>query len=110
MSVINYSSNQGKINKLVEAIALWHHDRNLIEGSDSFAQLSKLKEEVAELESSVGSATDPIDDIGDIMVVLINFCERYGITVYEALEHAYNEIKDRTGRINPETGMWDKDK
>lgn len=106
----NSMHNQGKLNSLVEAIAQWHHDRNLIDGSDSYAQLDKLKEEVSELEASVSSASDPIDDIGDIMVVLINFCERYGITLYEALNHAYEEIKDRTGSINPETGMWDKDK
>ena len=107
--MINYSHNQDGINVLIQNIAQWHHDRNLVVGSDDVAQLKKLREEVNELGYSVGKHLSPIDDIGDIVVVLINFCERYNLTLTECLHHAYNDIKDRTGRINPVTGMWDKD-
>ena len=33
------------------------------------------------------------------MVVLINIAERNGLTLEQCLEHAYNDIKDRTGRM-----------
>ena len=107
--LINRMHRQDGLAVVIQNIAQWHHDRNLIDGSDDVAQLKKLREEINELSYSVGKDLSPVDDIGDIVVVLINFCERYHLTLTECLYHAYNDIKDRTGKINPVTGMWDKD-
>ena len=92
------------MNKLIEQVKQWHYDRNLIEGSDDLAQFSKLMEEVLELHRSIVDVTDYYgnsiaDDIGDIMVVLINIAERNGLTLEQCLEHAYNDIKDRKGKM-----------
>jgi NTP pyrophosphatase (non-canonical NTP hydrolase) len=83
------------INKIVQ----WHKDRNLIEGSDDRSQFSKLLEEVRELAVSIETDNSPVDDIGDIVVVLINIAERNGLSLEQCLEHAYNDIKDRKGKM-----------
>ena len=87
------------MNKLIEQVKQWHYDRNLIEGSTDKAQMGKLYEEVKELNESVYYNKSPIDDIGDIMVVLINIAERNNLTLEQCLEHAYNDIKDRKGKM-----------
>ena len=87
------------MNNLIEKVKQWHYDRNLIEGSTDKAQMNKLYEEVKELNESVYYRKNPIDDIGDIMVVLINIAERNGLTLEQCLEHAYNDIKDRKGKM-----------
>ena len=87
------------MNKLIEQVRQWHYDRNLIDGSTDKAQMGKLYEEVKELNESVYYNKSPIDDIGDIMVVLINIAERNGLTLEQCLEHAYNDIKDRKGKM-----------
>ena len=88
-----------RIETLICLIKQWHKDRNLIDGSTDKAQMNKLYEEVKELNESVYYRKSPIDDIGDIIVVLINIAERNGLTILECLEHAYNDIKDRKGKM-----------
>jgi uncharacterized protein YabN with tetrapyrrole methylase and pyrophosphatase domain len=88
-----------KMNKLIEKVVQWHYDRNLIEGSTDKAQMGKLYEEVKELNESVYYNKSPVDDIGDIMVVLINIAERNGLTLEQCLEHAYNDIQHRKGKM-----------
>ena len=85
--------------KVVDKIVQWHKDRNLIEGSDDRSQFSKLLEEVRELAVSIETDNSPVDDIGDIIVVLINIAERNGLSLEQCLEHAYNDIKDRKGKV-----------
>jgi NTP pyrophosphatase (non-canonical NTP hydrolase) len=83
----------------VERIKQWHRDRNLIDGSDDKSQFCKLSEEMGELASNICKGKDIRDDIGDIMVVLINIAERNNLSLTECLEVAYNDIKDRKGRM-----------
>ncbi len=82
-------------NKIVQ----WHEDRNLIKGSTDHQQFEKLLEEVEELRTNIEYDQLVIDDIGDIIVVLINIAHRNGLTLYECIEHAYNDIKDRKGKM-----------
>lgn len=84
--------------EVVNKIVQWHKDRNLIEGSDDRSQFQKLLEEVRELSVSIETENTPVDDIGDIVVVLINIAERNGLSLEQCLEHAYNDIKDRKGK------------
>ena len=39
------------------------------------------------------------DDVGDINVVLINLLERNGFTMQQCLDVAWNDIKDRKGKM-----------
>lgn len=88
-----------RVNDVISDITQWHYDRNLIDGADDYGQLEKLDEEVSELSLSIVKGNSPIDDIGDIIVVIINIAERHGLTIEQCLEHAYNDIKDRKGKL-----------
>ena len=83
------------INKVVE----WHEDRNLIDGATDKDQVLKLIQEVGELSDSLCKSKDFRDDVGDIMVILINIVERAGISLDECLDVAYDDIKDRRGKM-----------
>ncbi|MEK9793586.1 MAG: MazG-like family protein [Gammaproteobacteria bacterium] len=88
-----------KENNLEKLIGQWHRDRNLIDGSTDKDQFMKLLQEVGELSDSLCKGKDFRDDVGDIMVVLINILVRNGVTIDECLEIAYNDIKDRKGKM-----------
>lgn len=87
------------INQWIELIREWHHDRNLIDGSTDKDQYMKLIQEVGELSDSLCKGKDIQDDIGDILVVLINIAERNDLSLCQCLEVAYNDIRYRTGRM-----------
>ena len=80
-------------------ITQWHHDRNLINGSTDKDQYMKLIQETGQLSDNICKGKDIRDDIGDMMVVLINIAERNNLTLDECLEVAYNDIKDRKGTM-----------
>ena len=86
-----------RILALIEMIKQWHYDRNLIHGSDDKTQFAKLIQEAGELSDNICKERDIKDDIGDMMVVLINIAERNGVSLTECLDVAYNDIKDRRG-------------
>jgi NTP pyrophosphatase (non-canonical NTP hydrolase) len=83
----------------IELIKQWHYDRNLIEGANDKDQICKLIQEVGELSDNVCKGRDIRDDIGDCIVILVNIAERNGVSITECCEVAYNDIKDRKGRL-----------
>ena len=85
--------------ELEQLVADWHEDRNLIEGSTDAAQMHKLIEEVNELDQDVHDGYDLRDELGDVLVVLINIATRNGFTLRQALEVSYKKIKDRKGQM-----------
>lgn len=80
-------------------ITQWHHDRNLIDGSTDKDQLCKLVQEVGELSDHVCKGQNIEDDIGDIIVVLINIATRNETDLELCLDKAWNDIKDRKGKM-----------
>ena len=80
-------------------IGQWHRDRNLIDGSSDKDQYMKLIQEAGELSDSLCKGKDIKDDIGDMMVDLINIMVRNNLTMNECLSVAYNDIKDRKGKM-----------
>lgn len=87
------------LEQLEMRVVLWHRDRNLIAGSTDAAQHTKLVEEVKELETNILLSQPVVDDIGDCLVVLINIAERNGLSLLDCLSHAYDDIKDRKGKM-----------
>lgn len=79
----------------------WASDRNLIDGSDRFRQLTKLAEEMGELAAGIAKGKEPLvaDSIGDMVVVLTILAAQSGVMIEECIEHAWDEIKDRKGRM-----------
>ena len=84
---------------LIDKVKGWHHDRNLIEGSTDKDQYLKLIQEAGELSDNICKGKDIKDDIGDMLVVLINIAERNGLSLTECLLEAWHDIKDRKGRM-----------
>lgn len=79
----------------------WAKDRNLIEGSNPRLQMTKLFEECEELSNALqdDDLGGTIDAIGDIQVVLAVMCAQLGLNIDECREVAWNEIKDRRGKM-----------
>lgn len=82
-----------------KCIRQWHHDRNLIDGATDKDQFMKLMQEAGELSDNICKQKDCRDDIGDMIVVLINIMERNGYSMEECMAQAWNDIKDRKGRM-----------
>jgi NTP pyrophosphatase (non-canonical NTP hydrolase) len=61
----------------------------------------KLSEEHGELAKAVGEKDTPeiIDGIGDMVVVLTILAAQHNLTIEDCIASAYNEIKDRKGRL-----------
>ena len=90
-----------KYEKLIDSVVDWADDRGLVKEENSDKQLIKIIEEVGELSSAFlkKNRKEEIDAVGDILVTLIIFAEIRGYDVMSALGYAYQEIKDRTGKI-----------
>ena len=88
-------------NEQFEKIRQWAEDRNLIEGSKPINQVSKLVEELGELATGVNkNKTDLIaDGVGDAVVVLTILAKQCGMNIEDCIELAWNEIKDRKGKM-----------
>lgn len=87
------------MNELIKKVAKWHNDRNLILGATDKDQFCKLIQEAGELSDNICKGKDISDDIGDMIVVLINIAERNNLTLEECLERAWQDIKDRKGKM-----------
>tara|TARA_B100001778_G_C18598788_1_gene636146 strand:- start:15 stop:455 length:441 start_codon:yes stop_codon:yes gene_type:complete len=87
------------LEQLSNKVVQWHHDRNLIEGSSDKDQTLKLLQELGELSDSVCKGKDIKDDIGDMLVVMLNITTRNGVSLEDCLARAWQDIKDRKGRM-----------
>lgn len=97
------------LDELIDKVVQWHHDRNLINGSSDKDQTLKLLQELGELSDSVCKGRDIRDDIGDMLVVMLNLTTRNNITLEQCLEQAYNDIKDRKGKMIDGVFVKEKD-
>lgn len=79
----------------------WANDRNLISGSNPQAQMVKLIEEMGELASGIArkNTDKSVDSIGDMVVVLTIIAAQLGVTIEDCIEHSWQEIKDRKGKM-----------
>jgi NTP pyrophosphatase (non-canonical NTP hydrolase) len=84
---------------LAKKIAKWHHERNLIYGATDKDQFCKLIQEAGELSDNICKGKDISDDIGDMIVVLINIAERNELTLKDCMQRAWDDIKDRKGKM-----------
>ena len=82
----------------------WAEARKIIPLSTPLAQSAKTIEELGELIAALNSGDREAmrDAYGDILVTLIIGSDLANISLLEALEEAYNEIKDRKGTLTPE--------
>lgn len=85
---------------LVNKIEQWAIDRNL-HTADPMKQALKLGEEFGELCQGLakGKEDETKDAIGDMYVVLTILSMQLGTSLEECAGFAYEEIKDRTGKM-----------
>lgn len=96
-------SDREQFEILVDNVFRWGVARNITleGGATPLTQITKLREEVSEIEEGLikGSLEEVKDGIGDSLVVLLMICRLSGVDLVEALQIAYNEIKDRKGKM-----------
>ena len=92
-----------------DLIREWANERGLYDKGDAKTQALKLVEEVGETCRAIlkENHEEVTDGIGDCVVVLTNLAELQGVSIEECIESAYNEIKNRTGKM--ENGTYKKD-
>ena len=85
---------------LTELIRQWATDRNL-NTADPNKQILKLGEEFGELCQGLAknNASQVYDSIGDMYVVMVILSMQLGVSVEECVSYAYDEIKDRRGKM-----------
>lgn len=88
------------INELVERVWGWFDEKGL---HDVPMQMVKASEEFGELAHEVArgnyKSQATKDAIGDTLVTIIGVAHHLGLSPAECLSIAYNEIKERKGRV-----------
>ena len=92
-----------------DKIRLWANDRGLYDAGDPKTQALKLVEEIGETCRAIlkEDAKEMVDGIGDCVVVLTNLAELIGTPIEDCIDKAYDEIKNRTGKMS--NGTFKKD-
>ena len=90
-----------RLDELQIKVVQWAYDRNIIDGMTAKDQLPKLMEEAGELAGAlVKNRRDVVlDSIGDLAVVLIIMAEQESVSLTQCLNLAWDEIKDRRGKV-----------
>jgi len=85
-----------------DLIRSWANERGLYSGGDTKTQTLKLMEEAGEICRAVLKVDKKatMDGIGDCVVVLTNLAELAGTSIEDCIDLAYNEIKNRTGKMS----------
>ena len=88
-------------NRTAHRVEQWAKERGLDNPDNSTAQALKLFEEAGELAQAhlKEREQDGKDAVGDILVVLTIYCQQKGWSIAECFELAYNEIKNRKGKM-----------
>jgi len=92
-----------------DLIRKWASNRGLYKGGDPKTQALKLVEEVGETCKAIlkSDQAEIEDGIGDCVVVLTNLAHLCNTDIEHCIELAYNEIKDRKGKMD--NGTFKKD-
>lgn len=87
--------------EIEQNVIQWASERGIYEHSTQQAQALKAVSEMGEVADAVikGDRHALVDGIGDVIVCLINLAHMADTDLEECLEAAWNEIKDRKGRM-----------
>jgi len=79
----------------------WAEERGLYDKGDTKTQFCKLMEEAGELGRAILKDNQPefVDAIGDMVVVLTNMAMLGGTSIETCIDTAYDEIKNRKGKM-----------
>lgn len=84
----------------INKIKKWVLDRNLNTQNPKI-QMCKVVEELGELATGINknNVEQQKDSIGDVIVTLVCLSSQLGLSIEECIESAYEEIKDRKGKL-----------
>ena len=87
------------MDELVKLVEEWAREKNL-DIAEPEKQMLKVVEEVGEVAAALArnNKNDLRDSIGDVVVTLVILAMQNDMDLYECLNQAYNEIKDRKGK------------
>ena len=100
--------------ELKEKVIQWAKERGIFEKGEPLAQLQKTQEELDETINAIEEIQDLyhhpnkpdfnevdgiMDGIGDMLVTIIILASMMNLEIEDCLEVAYNEIKNRTGKM-----------
>ena len=88
------------MDELILKVEEWSKAKGL-DKAESSKQFLKFSEEAGEVASALarGQMEELKDGIGDVIVTLIILAQQQGLTIEECLAFAYDEIKNRTGKM-----------
>ena len=110
------------MNRLIDNVRQWFHDKGIIKNSNPLKQIEKTLEEITETRDAAvkldwltndhniiakGSHSAMVqelthelkDGLGDTLVTLIGVCEMYEFSLEECLQQAYDVISKRSGTM-----------
>lgn len=87
------------MDELVKLVEEWAREKNL-DIAEPEKQMLKVVEEVGEVAAALArnNKNNLRDGIGDVVVTLVILAMQNDMDLYECLNQAYNEIKDRKGK------------
>lgn len=95
-----YGEEIMQMSTLTKKVWEWFDEKGL---KDPMVQFVKMEEECGELAHELTrgrtSSREVVDALGDILVTVIGLCHHLHIPPQAALTLAYNEIKDRKGKV-----------
>ena len=89
------------LGEFVGLVQEWAAERGIYAHSTTAAQLLKAVSEMGELADAEikGQREAAADAVGDVLVCLVNYCALADLDLAECAARAWNEIKDRKGRM-----------
>ena len=89
------------MDELVANVTAWAKEKGLLERKNAPKQMLKVMEEVGETASAIlkNDHDKIVDGIGDSLVTLIVLSKQLGLEPSNCLEVAWNEIKNRKGKM-----------
>jgi NTP pyrophosphatase (non-canonical NTP hydrolase) len=85
------------------AVVEWAHDKGIFDNSDPIAQISKMKEEVEELDEELTFIDKSLirieGELGDVLVTVIIQAHFHGLSLADCLQQAHDKISKRKGKL-----------
>lgn len=97
---VKQNTDKVSISTLVDLVSLWSMDKGLHK-ADPTKQFLKVTEEFSEIAAALSRGNEELfkDAVGDTIVTLIIIAQQKGYTLEDCVNAAYNEIKDRRGKL-----------
>ena len=91
-----------RFDELEKKVILWAEERGIFASSNKTSQFLKTMSEAGELADHLSKdapTEELVDDIGDMLVTMIIMSEFIGVSLVDCLDYAYDEIKNRKGKM-----------